>query len=369
MERVIAAKVLHERAEDFRADEIKEDLFHIVEHTWRNAALVPMVLVFDDIHWADQASVDLLTHMFRVTEDRPLLILCAFRPERQAPGWQAKVRADTDYPHRYTEIVLAPLDDQGTDNLVSALLNIADLPKDLRALIVRKTEGNPYFVEEIVRTLIEQGVVYQTDDGLRWKASTKVEDIAIPDTLHALLVARIDRLDAETRDTLQLASVIGRSFYLKLLKAISDSAMALDKQLSSLQKVELVREAARKPELEYIFKHELARDAAYNTILVRRRKELHRQVGEAIELLFPDNEDNAHRLAQHFALAGEMEKAYRYYVMAGEAAAGVSANVEAADLFSRALKAAAELEIPSAERSALEKRRNELSEAGKSLAS
>lgn len=369
MERVIAAKDLHDGS-SFRADEVRDDLYHITEHAWRNAALVPTVCVFDDIHWADQASINLLTHVYKVTEERPLLFICAFRPERQSPGWQAKLKAETEYPHRYTEIALAPLDAQRTDSLVSALLNIADLPKDLRALIIRKTEGNPYFVEEIVRTLIEQGIVYQTDDGLRWKASTKVEDIAIPDTLHALLVARIDRLDAEARDTLQLASVIGRSFYLRILKAISDSAMALDKQLASLQKVELVREAARKPELEYIFKHELARDAAYNTILVRRRRELHRQVGEAMELLFRETpEDNAHRLAQHFALAGDAAKAYRYYVMAGEVAVSVSATAEAIDHFSRALDVAAELAVPAAERTALEQRRNELSAASRSLAS
>ncbi len=369
MERVIASKVLHD-AKDFRAEEIREDLYHIAEHAWRNATVVPTVCVFDDIHWADQASIDLLTHLFKVPQDRPVLLICAFRPERQAPGWQAKIRAETEYPHLYTEIALTPLDSQRTDNLVSALLNIADLPKDLRALIVKKTEGNPYFVEEIVRTLIEQGVVYQTDDGLRWKASTSVDDIAIPDTLQALLVARIDRLDAEARATLQLASVIGRSFYLRILKAISDSAMLLDQQLASLQKVELVREAARRPELEYIFKHELARDAAYNTILVRRRKELHRQVGEAIEQLFRDNpEDNAHRLAQHFALAGDAAKAYRYYVMAGEVAVGVHAHAEALDHFSHALEVSAELEVPSAERAALEQRRKELSAAAQSLAS
>jgi class 3 adenylate cyclase len=364
MERVIASKVLHD-AKDFRAEEIKQDLYMMSEHAWKNASAHPTVCVFDDVHWADQASMDLLIHLFKIADDRPVIFLCAFRPERQSPGWQAKVKGETDFPHRYTEIVLAPLDAQRTDDLVSALLNIADLPRELRQLIVRKTEGNPYFVEEIVRTLIEQGVVYQTEDGLRWKASTKVEDIAIPDTLHALLVARIDRLDAEARATLQLASVIGRSFYLRVLKAISDSAMALDKHLASLQRVELVREAMRKPELEYMFKHELARDAAYNTILLRRRRELHRQVGEVIEQLFKDRpEDHAHRLAQHFAIAGDAAKAYRYHVMAGEAAAAVSANAEAADHFTRALEAADQVPVPPAEQLVLRQRQAELAASG-----
>jgi class 3 adenylate cyclase len=353
MERMIAATNLQD-AQPFRAEEIKTDLYQITQHAWRNASVEPTICVFDDLHWADQASVDLLIHLMQVTEERPLLFVCAFRPERRSPGWQAKVSAETNHPHRYTEISLQPLDPQRTDELVSALLNIADLPGDLRRLILRKTEGNPYFVEEIVRTLIEQGVVYQTEDGLRWKASTKVDDISLPDTLQGLLVARIDRLDAETRGTLQLASVIGRSFYLRILKAISESAMALDKHIASLERVELVREAMRKPELEYIFKHELARDAAYNTILLRRRRELHRQVGEAMESLFGNKqEDNAHRLAQHFAAAGDSEKAYRYYVMAGEVAAGLFANAEAADHIAHALEAADPQKVPPAERERL----------------
>jgi class 3 adenylate cyclase len=363
MERVITSKALHD-PKDFRAEQIKADLYDITETAWRKAASIPTVCVFDDLHWADQASMDLLKHLFKVVDASPLLFLCAFRPERQSPGWQAKLAAETEYPHRYTEIALKPLDDRRTDELVSVLLNIADLPRELRRLILRKTEGNPYFVEEIVRTLIEQGVVYQTEDGLRWKAATRVEDIAIPDTLHGLLSARIDRLDADVRATLQLASVIGRSFYLRVLEAISDSTRALDKDLATLQRVELVREAMRKPELEYIFKHELARDAAYHTILLRRRRELHRQVGEAIEGLFRDKtEDNAHRLGQHFAAAGDAAKAYRYFVMAGEVAVAVMAHAEAADHFAHALEAADKLQIPPDERMALAQRQAALAAA------
>jgi predicted ATPase len=356
MEKVIAAKPIRD-AREYEADEVKENLYGIATRAWENASAVPSVVVFDDVHWADQASVDLLVHVFRVTEDHPMAFVCALRPERQSPGWQVKVQGEAQVPHRFTEIVLSPLDAKRTDDLVSALLNIADIPRDLRALIVRRTEGNPYFIEEVVRSLIEQGIVYRTEDGLRWKSATKLEDIAIPDTLQALLVSRIDRLDVETRATLQLASVIGRTFDVRILKAVSPSASSLDLQLAALQRVELVREVARKPGLEYVFKHELARDATYNTILLRRRRELHRQVGEAIESLFADRlDEHAHRLAQHFAIAGESEKAYRYYVMAGNAAVAISADAEAADHFTHALQAAETLSIPAAERARLEHR-------------
>jgi len=354
MERVIAFKAIRDMT-DYRAEEIKKDLYGIALKAWENASAIPTVLVFDDVHWSDQASVDLLVHLFQVTNTGSMLFLCAMRPERQSPGWQIKLRAQAEYADVYTEIVLSPLDPQRTDVLVSALLNIADLPRDLRQLIIQKTEGNPYFIEEVVRSLMEQGIVYQTPDGMRWKSAAKLEEIAIPDSLQALLVARIDRLDAETRATLQLAAVIGRTFDARILKAVSESASSIDLQLAALQRVELVREVGRKPGLEYMFRHELARDAAYNTILLRRRRELHRQVGEAMETLFTDAiEEQAHRLGQHFAAAVENAKAYRYYVMAGDAAAAMSADSEAADHFAHALQAATTLQIPAAERARLE---------------
>ena len=228
------------------------------------------------------------------------------------------------------------LGSEDADALVSTLLNISDLPAELIPRILGKTEGNPYFVEEVVRSLIEQGAVYGTEDCLCWKDGTTVEDITIPDSLHALLSSRIDRLDREVRATLQLAAVIGRSFYYQILNAISNSAV--DSHLSALQRVELVSEAARLPELEYTFKHELARDATYSTILHRSRRELHRRVGEAIEALFPDKlEENAHRLAHHFAQAGDDERALKYYTMAADSAAGLYAHTETAAQYGRAI--------------------------------
>jgi predicted ATPase len=194
---------------------------------------------------------------------------------------------------------------------------------------------------------------------VRWReplpacAGTRKPDLAqitIPDTLQALLIARMDRLDQETRATLQLASVIGRTFYYNILEAISDSAIDLDKRLFSLERVELLRHVGADPELQYVFKHELARDAAYGAILNRRRRDFHLRVGEAMESLFEQRlDENAHRLAQHFSLAGEQAKALRYYVMAGEAATGLSAQDEAAKHFDRALEVAKKLQLPAAE--------------------
>jgi class 3 adenylate cyclase len=344
LERVIAAKVLHD-APNFSAEVVRKDIFDTVYPAWlASVRSGPRVLVIDDLQWADQASIDLLIHLFKLVEEAPVLFICAFRPERQSPAWQVKLRADTDYPHRYDEIRLEPLDAKNTDTLISALLNITDLPPELRDLILRKTDGNPYFIEEIVRSLVDDGVVMPTESGLKWKTGTRIEDIPIPDSLQALLMARIDRLDDQTKATLQAASVIGRAFYYRILETISESAIALDKQLVSLERAELLREAGRVPELEYIFKHDLARDAAYNTILNRKRREFHRQVAEAIEKLFGDRlEEHAHRLAQHYLLAGDNEKAVKYFTMAGEVAEAVHATSDSAMHFSNAINAARSL--------------------------
>ena len=347
-ERVIAAKQLHEAKEQFPAEALKQDIYdQMYPGLQVTCSSNPTVLVIDDMHWADPASVDLLLHLLKLVDEVPVLILCAFRPERQSPAWQIKLKAETDFPHRYTEILLSPLGADDTNAMVSALLRIADLPPELRQMILRKTDGNPYFIEEIVRSLIEQGAVYEAEDKLHWTAGTELQEIAIPDSLQALLMSRIDRLDQEAKSTLQLASVIGRSFYYRVLQAISDSAMAVDRHLSSLERVELLKEAGRMPELEYVFKHELARDAAYATILNKRRRAFHLRVGEAIETLFADNlEEHAHRLAKHFALGGDKARALKYYEMAGEVAAGIHAGDEGVGHFDHALEAAREADVP-----------------------
>ena len=321
---------------------LKRELFDAVTRAWRRLASDrPTVMVFDDMHWVDPASAELLRHLFQLTDEVPILFLCATRPERQSPAWQVKQLAETDYPHRYTELALSPLSSDDSDTLVSSLLAISDLPPRLRRMILEKTDGNPFFVEEVVRTLIDSGAVVRDESGAHWRAATKVEEIAIPENVQALITSSFDRLESEVRSTLQMASVIGRSFYYKVLKIVSDTASQLDRQLSTLQRVELIREAARVPELEYMFRHELTRDAAYNSILRRRLRQFHRRVGEAIEELFTDRvEEQASRLAHHFDEGRDFEKALKYYTLAADAAARLYANVEANTQYARAIELA-----------------------------
>ena len=336
---------------ELQGEAVKRDLFTAVLESTRYLALAtPRVMVFDDLQWSDSASVELLLELFALTEHVPLLIVCAFRPEQESPAWRVKRRAETVYAHRYTELVLGPLSDDDAERLIDNLLTISDLPADLRSLVLQKSEGNPFFVEEVVRTLIDSGAVVRDESGMHWHAETNVSSIAIPDNLQALLISRIDRLEEATRHTLQLASVIGRYFPYRVLRSVSETVDALDRHLGTLQGAELIRETAQPPEIEYIFRHELTRQAAYDSILRRRRSQFHQRVGEAIEQIYTGRlDDEAHRLAYHFSEAKDDERTLKYATMAGDAAARLYANDEAAGHYARALEVAVRTGVPEAQ--------------------
>ena len=264
------------------------------------------------------------------------MILCALRSERQSPAWQIKTAADEEYPHRYTEITLRPLSEAESTELVNRLLAIAEIPDRLCHSILEKSGGNPFFIEEVVRALIDSGAVIaeeRTSDGVTrryWRATSQGADFAIPDNLQSLLAARMDRLEEATRATLQIASVIGRSFYHRVLQMVDEDRSGLDKHLGTLIRLDMIREAARVPEVMYTFRNPLTQEAVYKTILLKRRRAFHRQVGDAIETLFPDRLDSLYGLlAYHFTHAGEHDKAIEYSRRAARQAVAVYAYDDA----------------------------------------
>jgi tetratricopeptide (TPR) repeat protein len=258
------------------------------------------------------------------------------RAERNAPAWQIKTTADEEYSHRYTELILRPLSDAEGHELVNRLLASPNLPDTLWASILEKSGGNPFFIEEVVRTLIDNGILIAEEQGVNgqtkrvWRATSASTDFAIPDNLQSLLAARMDRLEEPTRGTLQLASVIGRSFYHRVLQAVDEASNELDKHLSTLLRMELIREAARVPEVEYAFRNPLTQEAVYQTILIKRRRAFHRRVGEAMESIYADRLDGLFGLlAHHFTLANEREKAINYYRKAARQAIALFAYDDA----------------------------------------
>jgi tetratricopeptide (TPR) repeat protein len=195
--------------------------------------------------------------------------------------------------------------------------------------------------------LIESGDILQDEASSRWQATEEVSSISIPDTLHGVLMARIDRLHEEARRVLQLAAVIGRIFLYRILAAISEEERELDEQLTALQREEMIRERARLPELEYIFKHHLTQEAAYSGLLRRERRRFHRQVAEALERLFPDRiEEQLGLLAHHFTQAEAWEKAFHYLARSGHRARRAYANHEAIAYYTQALEVSGRISPP-----------------------
>jgi class 3 adenylate cyclase/tetratricopeptide (TPR) repeat protein len=314
----------------------------------------PGVIVADDVHWADPASIDLLMHLFRLSDRLPVLFVCALRPERSSPSWQLAVKADREYPHRYTEIRLEPLTHEESRTLASHLLGNDQLPESLIESILVKAAGNPFFIEEVVRALIDNGALIPNQSSAGWDVSPDVEmrQIAIPDSLQSTLMARIDRLDDAQKRTLQMAALIGRSFYYRVLQRMTQTVGdegspkngSLDQQLGELQRMELIVQAARIPELEYVFRQALVQESAYKTILHKQRREYHLKVGEAMEALFPEQRDeHAIVLAHHFSEAGDHARALKYHAIAANMAFRLYANAEAAEHYTQALEAAAKL--------------------------
>ena len=300
----------------------------------------PLVLVFEDLHWVDRSSAELLEHLLPLVERVPLLICIVSRSGSETPAMHLREVSAREHASCYTEVRLAPLSQAESRQLIDNLLQIDDLSPQAREMIAGKAEGNPFFVEEIVRALIDAGAVVRDRSTGQCRATEQVESITIPDTIQGVIMARVDRLDEDVKDVLRTAAVIGRSFFYRVLRAVAEADQVLDGRLAELQAVELIREKRGGPELEYIFKHALAQEATYESILLERRRALHGQVGEAIETIFGDRlEEFYGLLAYHYARAEAWEKAQEYLLKAADQAGRVAADAEALAHYEQAMAA------------------------------
>ncbi len=301
------------------------------------ARSAPLLLVLEDLHWADDLSLDLVSLLMDSLATTPLMLVCVYRPEREHRCWQLSTMAQRKAPESYTEIRLKQLSRQESRELVEALLTIENLPESVKAMILRKSEGNPFFIEEVIRSLMDRGLVYR--EGEHWKARAEVSDIDVPDTIQGVVLARVDRLQAEAKTVLQCASVIGRLSKYRLLEQLSRQERNLDRYLGEFEEKDLVYEERTVPELEYTFKHAFTQEATYRGILERRRREFHLQVAREMERLYGDRlEQCCEELAHHYSRSDDVEKAVEYLLKAGEKATRASAYEEAIGSFQKGLK-------------------------------
>ena len=294
----------------------------------------PLVIVFDDLHWSDEASLNLLLNVVDLSESQPIVFICMARPDTTAASWDSIRKMKEKLNSGFHSIELAPLQVDQTETLLNNLLGINDLPKPIQDLIINKAEGNPFFVEEMIRSLIETKQIINENG--RWKALSENAKISLPNTLRGVLSARVDRLAETPKHVLQNAAVIGRLFDLRILRRLCGLNGGLDPQIQYLQDVSLIEALLE----EYAFRHVLIQEATYESILIKKRAELHRQIGEALEEIHANRiEEFAPLIAHHFYSAGD-DRSLKYDLIAGEKSARLYANAEAATHFHRALEVA-----------------------------
>ncbi|MGH8063864.1 MAG: ATP-binding protein [Candidatus Entotheonellia bacterium] len=296
----------------------------------RESQVQPLLLVFEDLHWIDtetQAVLDLLAESLPTAR---VLLLVNYRPEYQH-GWGSKTY--------YTQLRLDPLPEASAEELLQAFLGEDASLVPLTQLLIARTQGNPFFLEESVRTLVETGVL--VGERGAYRLDKPLDTLRVPATVQAMLAARIDRLPPEDKRLLQTAAVLGTDVPFTLLRAIADvPEAALHRRLGQLQAAEFLYETSLFPERAYTFKHALTHEVTYGSLLHERRRALHARLVEALEALAGDRvEDQVERLAQH-ALRGEVwEKALAYGRQAGNKAQTRSAYREAMVSYEQALVA------------------------------
>lgn len=308
------------------------------------APLAPLVIVLDDIHWIDRASMTLLEHVLPLVERVPLMFVLLYRPERDKPCWAVRDNIRRALASVSTEINLRPLEQHESSELLLNLVPAADWPIALFKRILGPAEGNPLYVEEVVRALIDEGALIQTPDG-QWQLTRSIETIRVPDSLQGVMMARLDQLEESSRWTAHIASVIGRTFSAELLASIHpDDAARLRQHLISLQQHEIAREITNAPESIYQFMHAVMHEVCYGTLLARRARLFHARLAEHLERQHGATIDDAGTIADliaYHAFAGhDWPRALRYHLIAGRQAQRLFANQEAIEDLRKALHSA-----------------------------
>jgi class 3 adenylate cyclase/tetratricopeptide (TPR) repeat protein len=298
--------------------------------------LTPLVIVIDDLHWADISSVELMEPLFRLAKTQQIVFLNIFRPGYKETGDRLAQTFKDNLQFHYVEIVLEPLEEAASEALIGDMLNLNELQHALVAKIAERTGGNPFFIEEVVRALIDEQALLPREG--RFHVTDNAATVSIPNTIEVLLMARIDRLDEQTREIVKEASVIGRSFFYRILTEVTSNIENIDDSLSFLLEIQLLRERLRMGELEYLFKHALTQEVAYESILPLKQKALHLSVARSIEKIFGDKLHEFYgMLAYHYSRAESLEMAEEYLIKAGDQALKSSASNEALNYFQDAL--------------------------------
>lgn len=282
---------------------------------------LPTVLVFQDLHWVDPSTLEMIDRLI-ATITAPAVVIANYRPSFQRTLNGIRV------------LELGALSPRQTGQMISSLLDVDEAPEELAQFVFDRTDGNPFFVEEIINSLIETETLVRNET--RWVISGRLDEAGLPSSVRGVIAARIDRLDSDRRRVLREASVVGRQFLYEVIRRVATVTATLDPSLADLEHADLIRERSD-PELEYFFKHALTQDVAYEGLLKKERKELHARAAAAIEEQFADRlSEVTETLAFHYSQAGIPDRAVHYLRAAGTKAIDRYALAEAQSHFENA---------------------------------
>jgi class 3 adenylate cyclase/tetratricopeptide (TPR) repeat protein len=306
---ILSLKVEDEEYANLDLQKKRERTFEAIRDLLiRESENKPLILAVEDLHWVDRTSEDFLTYFMGWLANARILLLLLYRPE-YTHLWASK--------SCYNQIRVDQLSANTSAELVQYILEEGEVAPELRDLILNRAAGNPLFMEEFTHTLLENGSIQKKDH--QYVLSRRVADIQVPDTIQGIVAARMDRLEENLKRTMQVASVIGRDFAYRILQTITGMREELKSYLLNLQGLEFIYEKSLFPELEYVFRHALTQEVAYNSLLLKRRKEIHQRIGKAIEELYPDRlEEFYEALAFHFKQGESSDKAIDYLIKSGE---------------------------------------------------
>ncbi|MCG2778446.1 MAG: hypothetical protein L6406_22465 [Desulfobacterales bacterium] len=318
---------MEEVSPEFWRSRLQEAIQTIISALARSA---PTVFLLEDLHWADPSFVDLLRHTL-LDVRQPAIVLCIYRPvftlftSQQVSGL-AKV---------YHEIRLQDLSLSEAQEMLESLLHTGTIPSDLKRFVQERAEGNPFYLEELVNSLLESEKLIR-DNG-DWKLMGPISESDISPTIHGLISGRLDRLAKETKRILQEASVIGRAFLYEILRRVTELDERIDRGLSTLERLDFIRTRSLEPDLEYMFKHPLTQEVVYNGLLKKERQKIHGQIGAVMEQLFHNRLPEFYEtLAFHFTRGRSAHKAIDYLMKSGEKSLGRYAVQESHEYYKEA---------------------------------
>jgi len=307
---------------------------------------IPVILSLGNVQWANSVSVDLLRDLVSLSEDHPILWFIVYRPDKVSPVWHFQHVLETEYPHRLTAIELSPFEDEESKALIEYILQPNKLDHETLDIIVERTEGNPYFIRELVNSLVNDKVLTKDKETRKWILTSEITASDLPESLHSLFLARIDKLSPTDRQVLQIASVVGFVFWKAVILEIASTEVDVNESLNNLLKVELIQEIGAYVDLgvAYQFSSTLIKDVTYESILSSQRRDLHAKIGEFLQAFQQHQELSPSLLAHHFQMAGNANLELFYRIRAAEQSRNYYANQEAYQEYTRALMILDEME-------------------------